>query len=484
MWSVRDLTDRIRVVLENDSELAGVAVRGEISNFTRSVNGHCYFVLKDDQAQLSAVMWKSQAARGVFRPENGMRVIAFGRITVYPQRGQYQMVVNELKPDGLGDLFVAYLQLKARLEKEGLFEPGRKRALPAFARRVGLVTSPRGAALHDMVTTLRRRYPGVDIVISPAVVQGAEAPPSIVRALRRLARLRGSDDAVDVIIVGRGGGSFEELNAFNDEAVARAMVASPVPVVSGVGHETDFTIADLVADERAATPTAAAARVVPDCVEAALRVRQLRVRLAQALVRRVERQRERQRSLEQRGWRRLLDRMLDARRQRLDETGARMARAHESGLERRRAALGGLVGRLDALSPLRVLDARRERLHAMMARMARAMETGLERRRAALGAQAGRLDALSPLRVLERGYAVCTTSVDAHVVTRIDQVEAGERVDIRVSDGSLAARVEGVQPNVSSASEAVGRAAIVRGGVAGRPSPGADASDPPVRRCP
>jgi len=410
IWSVRDLTDRIRLVLENDSELAGLAVRGEISNFTRSVNGHCYFVLKDDQAQLSAVMWKSQVARTPFRPENGMRVIAFGRLTVYPQRGQYQLVVTELKPDGLGDLFAAYLQLKARLEKEGLFEAARKRALPLLPRRVGLVTSPRGAALHDMVTTLRRRHPGVDIVLSPAVVQGAEAPSSIVTALRRLARLQETPDAVEVVIVGRGGGSFEELNAFNDEAVARAIVACPVPVVSGVGHETDFTIADLVADERAATPTAAATRVVPDCVEATLRVRQLRARLGQALVRRVERHRERLESLEERGWRRLLDRMLDQRRQRLDDL---LARAH------------------------------------------RAQEMGTERRRARLGALAGRLDALSPLRVLERGYAVCTAAGDGRVVTRVGQVEAGDLLDIRVLDGSVAARVEGARRRPSSASEAV-----------------------------
>lgn len=390
---------------------------GEISNFSRSPNGHCYFKLKDDQALLSCVMWKTQVARLSFRPENGMRVVATGRITVYAPSGQYQLQVTDLRPEGIGDIYAAFHQLKARLEKEGLFAATRKRRIPLLPRRIGLVTSPRGAALHDMLTTLLRRHPGVDVVLSPAVVQGVDAPPSIIAALGRLARLAGGPDAVDVVIVARGGGSFEELNAFNDEGVARTIASFPVPVISGVGHETDFTIADFVADERAATPTAAATRAIPDCVEARLNVRRIRVRLAQALVRMVDRHKDRLRLLEQRGFARLVDRMLDTRRRRLDDLSTRLVRAQERRVERRRAALA---------------------------------------------AHAGRLDALSPFAVLERGYAVCTTA-DGHVVKRIGQVEPGAAVDIRVLDGSLQARVEGAHVEATSAGEQLALAGLLPG---------------------
>lgn len=395
IWSIRDLTDHVKALLENDVQLAGLVVRGEISNFTRSVNGHCYFVLKDEHSQVNSVMFKGSASRLAFAPQNGMKVIALGRVTLYEQRGQYQLMVSELKLDGLGELYAAFLQLKERLAKEGLFEAARKRRVPVLPRRVGLVTSPTGAALQDMLTTMRRRHAGVDIVLSPALVQGTEAPASIVAALRRLYALQGTPDAVDAIIVARGGGSFEELNAFNDETVARTVVASPVPLVSGVGHETDTTIIDLVADVRAATPTAAAALVTPDRAEALRALSDAQMRLRQSLLRRLERARERLAALERRGWR---------------------------------------------LLPARILADRRQQLDEVCAEMVVAVQRGLERRRVQLRHEAARLDALSPLKVLARGYAVCRTP-DGQVVTRVEQARVGQDLEVRVQDGTLGVTV-------------------------------------------
>ncbi|NDD27938.1 MAG: exodeoxyribonuclease VII large subunit [Proteobacteria bacterium] len=264
VWTVRELTSYIKGVLEGDFSLAGMSVSGELSNVKRAHNGHIWFTLKDEGAQLGAVMFKGDAMRCKLTPSEGMKVVASGRLTVYEPRGNYQMVVSDLRPDGLGDLYAAFLQRKEKLQAEGLFDAARKRAIPRYPTRVGIVTSEQGAALRDMLTTIRRRHPGVSVLLSPAVVQGADAPRSVVAALHRLCLAHAGGTSIDVIIVGRGGGSFEELNAFNDEDVARAIAGCPIPIVSGVGHETDFTIADLVADERAATPTAAAARVTPD----------------------------------------------------------------------------------------------------------------------------------------------------------------------------------------------------------------------------
>jgi exodeoxyribonuclease VII large subunit len=399
--SVRQLTDHLKNLIESDFKLAGFAVRGELSNVSRSPQGHLFFTLKEEGASLSATMFRSQVARCRFNPENGMQVIALGRMAIYEPRGQYQMAVSELRLDGVGELYAAFLQLKEKLAAEGLFDPARKKKLPTLPARIGIVTSEQGAALRDMITTVCRRHPGVSILLSPALVQGAEAPESIIAALRRLWKLRSTPTRVDVIIVGRGGGSFEELNAFNHERVARAIAASPIPTISGVGHETDFTIADLVADARAATPTAAAALATPDHAACVRRVEELRIRLSRALKRRLDRGRER---LE--------------------------------GVERRRAAL----------TAERALDGRRRRLDDLRGRLERAACRLLERRQAALSAAAGCLDALSPLKVLSRGYAVCRTA-SGEVVTRVAQAAVGAELELSLVDGCAAVRVEATAPS-------------------------------------
>lgn len=366
--TVTELTRRIKAVL--DAGFPDVLVRGEISNFKHHTSGHMYFTLKDAGdggrpkagpgepppagaagAVLRCVLFRREAARLGFLPENGMAVIARGRISVYERDGQYQLYVEELRPEGEGALQQAFLALRRKLEAEGLFDPARKRRLPPFVRRVGVVTSPTGAAVRDIVTVARRRFPGVEILLTPVLVQGPEAPPDIVRAIA----LQNAAGLAEVLIVGRGGGSLEELWAFNDERVARAIFASAIPVVSAVGHETDVTIADLVADVRAPTPSAAAELVVPDVRDLARQVDALRRRLEALAAERLTRARERLlRALA----RPPFARPLDAVRQwgqRVDDLGRRLAAATRLAVERARARRDLLVQKLGALSPLGVL---------------------------------------------------------------------------------------------------------------------------------
>lgn len=400
VWTVRQINEHVKQLVEGDFKLAGVAVKGEISNFSRSPQGHVYFTLKEEGYELKAVWWRSDAARSKLAPDNGMQVVALGRVAVYETGGRYQLVVSELRLDGLGELYAAFVQLQQKLRAEGLFDEGRKQPIPTLPTRVGIVTSPSGAALRDMIVTIQRRHPGVHVLLAPAVVQGADAPQSIVNALRRLYKMRNTEHRVDVIIVGRGGGSFEDLNAFNDEAVARAIAGCPIPIVSGVGHETDTTIADLVADARAATPTAAAERVTPLRSALVQSVAELRERLRRGLMQRLERARERYDGLEHRRAYLTADRVLDSRRQRLDELGDRLAAA-----------------------------ARRQ----------------LQRQQAGLGLQAARLEALSPLKVLARGYVVCR-SPQGEVVTHVEQAWRGRLLELALADGHAAIRVERAAP--------------------------------------
>ncbi|HAV20763.1 MAG TPA: exodeoxyribonuclease VII large subunit, partial [Firmicutes bacterium] len=274
-YSVSEITKYVKALVESDDFLAGVWVRGEISNFTLHSSGHMYFSLKDEASRLRCVMFRSQNSRLSFMPSDGMSVFAYGAIGMYERSGDLQLYVEDMMPQGTGSLYLAFLELKERLEKEGLFSSSRKRPIPRFPKVVAVVTSPTGAAVRDVITVIKRRAPGVTVLVVPALVQGDGAPESIVRGLE----LANRTGFVDVVIVGRGGGSFEELNAFNDESVARAIAASEVPVISAVGHETDFTIADFVADVRPPTPSAAAELAVPDRYELEQTVFQLSMRL-------------------------------------------------------------------------------------------------------------------------------------------------------------------------------------------------------------
>lgn len=390
-WTVSDLTAYVRELFELDYRLQDLTVAGEISNFTHARSGHLYFTLKDEQAQLKCVTWRNAAERLRFRPEEGDAVIARGQVSVYEAGGVYQLYVSTMRPAGRGDLALAFEALKQQLAAEGLFDADRKQAIPAFPRRIGIVTSADGAALRDILNVLRRRCALVSVLIAPTLVQGPEAPDGIVRALQWL---DGRDD-VDSIIVARGGGSIEDLWAFNDERVARAIYAARHPVICGVGHETDFTIADFVADLRAPTPSAAAELAVPDLAELGPVVAGLERALAARL-----------------------DDLLAERRQRLD------------GLERALRHLG----------PQMRLASYRQRLDGVTAALEHNMASRLEQLRSRKVLAAARLEAISPLATLGRGYAIVRQE-DGRVVRRVAQVHTGERLDVHVADGQFGVHV-------------------------------------------
>ena len=395
-WTVTDLTRYLRQLLEEDEALQDLWVQGEISNFSRPSSGHLYFTIKDGGAALRCVIWRNNAARLQFAPRDGMAIEAHGLISIYEAGGQYQLYADTLRPAGEGALYQEFLRLKAKLEAEGLFDPDRKREIPAQPRRIGLITSPSGAALRDVLNTLRRRYPLVEVVLAPSAVQGEEAPGGIVAAFDQLNRLAGPD----VILLVRGGGSIEDLWAFNDERVARAIAASAVPVISGVGHETDFTIADFVADLRAPTPTAAAELAVPDQAD-------LRTGLA-----------ELQEALE----RAALDNITD-----------------------QRWSLQSLHNRLLLYSPRPRLQSERQRVDELSNRAGASIKHFLELEAAHLHALSQRLASLSPQAVMGRGFAILYAQDGRHIRS-ISQVSHGERLLAKLTDGSFTAQVDEIHP--------------------------------------
>jgi exodeoxyribonuclease VII large subunit len=394
VWTVGELTRHIRNLLEGDLSLRNVWLRGEISNLSRPASGHLYFSLKDAGASLKCVMWRSNVELLGWQPEHGAQVLARGRISVYPQGGVYQLYVDELHPAGVGDLHAQFEELRERLRAEGLFELERKRPLPPFPRLLGVVTSPQAAALRDVLQVLRRRWPLVKVLLAPTLVQGDMAPPQIVAALRAL----DARDDVDLILLVRGGGSLEELWAFNDEGVARAIAACRHPIVCGVGHETDFTIADFAADVRASTPTAAAELAVPDQADLRRRVRAHAVQVEEQVLRR-----------------------LAEARQSLEREGRSLAR----------------------LSPRGRIEAERQRLDELSRRASQALLHSLALRRAALGRARAQMLALSPQATLERGYAIVRREDTGVVVRSVQQAQAGDDLRIQVQDGELTAVTKG-----------------------------------------
>jgi exodeoxyribonuclease VII large subunit len=409
--TVSELTARLGEVLEE--RFPAVWVEGEISNYRLYGSGHAYFTLKDADAQLRAVLFRTRMRRIRFEPADGLHVMAFGAIEVYLQRGEYQLVVELLEPKGLGALQLAFEQLKARLQAEGLFDQTRKREPPRFPRKIGIVTSPRGAAIQDMLRVIGRRFGELHIVIAPCKVQGDGAAEDIAQALRDL---NGLGD-VDVIIVGRGGGSLEDLWAFNEEVVARAIAASKAPVVSAVGHEVDFTIADFVADLRAPTPSAAAELVVREKQAVVETLAQLRARLERSAARPL-------RDLERR----------------TDELTVRLRRGMRGELSRASHRVVLLTRALRASDPVARLRNDRHRLESLESRLVASLTRRCDRARLSLRTAIGRLDSLSPLAVLGRGYSL-TRRPTGEVVRHARQVTAGDHVRVLLHEGSLDARV-------------------------------------------
>lgn len=436
VFSVSELTAAIRGILE--TSFGDVWVEGEISNCRVWNTGHMYFTLKDGGAQIKAVMFRSAVRYLKFKAEDGQHVVARGRLGVYDPKGEYQIVCEHLEPQGLGALQLAFEQLKKRLQAEGLFDQARKRPLPSLPRKIGIVTSLDGAAIRDIIQVLRRRHPNAHLVIRPTRVQGEGAAEDIARALRAIAKVPG----VDVVIAGRGGGSIEDLWAFNEEIVARAIAASPVPVVSAVGHEVDFTIADFVADLRAPTPSAAAEMVVAAKDDFSARIDRLAHRLHASARADLQRRRALVHALATRrgvaGW----QARLAMRGRHAAELTHTLRRVATSLLARRERAFRALRLRLESRDLRRHLLAIRGRLGAADARMASAAERSHHRAGARFGAAAARLETLSPLAVLARGYAVCWNAERTAIIRSAEAVAPSDRVQVTLHDGEIQCIVE------------------------------------------
>jgi exodeoxyribonuclease VII large subunit len=437
VFSVSELTAAIRGVLETG--FGEIWVEGELSNCRAWNTGHVYFTLKDGDAQIKAVMFRSVVRYLKFKPEDGMHVIARGQLSVYAPKGEYQIVCEHLEPRGLGALQMAFEQLKKKLHAEGLFEQGRKRPLPSLPRKIGIVTSLDGAALRDIIKVLRRRHPNAHLVIRPTRVQGDGAAADVADAIRAIGKV----PAVDVVIVARGGGSLEDLHAFNQEPVARAMAASPVPIVSGVGHEIDSTIADFVADVRAPTPSAAAEIVVTAKDEFSARVSRLASRLRSAAASDVQRRRADVHALSSRrglaGW----HARLAMRGRHAAELTYQLRRAAGAALGRPDRVYRSLRLRLEARDLRRHLSASRSRLDNANGRLGMTARGARHRADSRLASLAGRLENLSPLAVLGRGYAVCWNAERTAIVRSASAAPAGSRVHVRLADGELHCDVRG-----------------------------------------
>jgi exodeoxyribonuclease VII large subunit len=414
--SVSDVAAWVKEVFTQERGLQDLWVEGEVAGCKVAASGHCYFTLKDDRAALQAVMFRVALSRVRFQMQDGMVILAHGKLDFYGDRGQTQLILDAAQPSGVGALYLAFEQLKTRLEAEGLFAPHLKRQLPFLPRRVAVVTSEAGAAMRDVIKVIRGRCPTVGVVVAHAPVQGQVSPAKLILSLQRAAALPG----VDVVLLVRGGGSLEDLAAFNDEKLARAIRACPVPVVTGIGHETDFTIADFAADVRAATPSQAAELAVPDLVDMRRHLLQLRQRLDTSLPD-FGRNRESLREL----------------RERLDGAVARDAAGKRERLE-------GATARLARQSPGLQLPLMRQRVDDRMERLESALRVGLERARAQLNAGRAELEALSPLRVLGRGYSLARTE-DGRVVTSVEGLRAGQRLVTVFADGSAVGELVSVE---------------------------------------
>src|SRR5436309_1324616 len=434
IWTVRQLVGAVRTALER--EYTDIFIGGEISNYRPADSGHLYFTLKDGEAQLRVVMFRTQARLLRFRPDNGMEILARGRVTVYESRGELQLIAEYLEPKGAGALQIAFEHLKAKLAAEGLFDQSRKKPIPTLPRCIGVVTSPRGAAIHDMLNVLRRRHASARLLIYPAQVQGEAAPSEVASGIRWFNRSR----KVNVIVVARGGGSLEDLAAFNDERLARVIAASEVPVISAVGHETDFTIADFVADLRAATPSAAAELVISARQHLEEQLRALQRRLEHGIRYGLSLHRRRWNEL---GGERAFSRILDTirrRQQRMDDLAYRLTTAQRRLLDRQRRRVEIAVARVRHHDLRRLLAGMRRERDARVSQLGAAMRNSLLRRTGRLEQLTARLQTLSPLGILQRGYAL-VFDPQGKLIKTPDQAPVGTTIKARLAHGSIQATV-------------------------------------------
>lgn len=393
--SVSELNEYVKMLIDNDDILAHVQVRGEISNFTNHRTGHFYLTLKDEGSLIKAVMFRGYASKLRFLPENGMKVVVSGRVSAFVRDGQYQIYIETMEPDGVGALYIAYEQLKKKLTAEGLFDISRKKKLPKIPTRIGIITSPTGAAVRDIINILGRRFPLCRPVLYPSLVQGEGAPANIIAGIDYFNEHKN----VDVLIVGRGGGSLEDLWAFNDEALCRKVAASEIPIISAVGHETDFTLCDFAASVRAPTPSAAAELAVPESTELARKIGNVQTRMELLCTQKIKLSRER---------------------------------------------LARLASSRSLTSPMNLIDDKRMALGVAEEKLYARMEKTLERKKAMLGASAAKLDALNPLAVVARGYSAVFAD-DGGLIKSVKQTKVGETVSFMLTDGKISAEVKTVE---------------------------------------
>lgn len=431
--SIKEVNRYIRMKMEGDPRLQDVWLRGEISNFTHHSSGHMYFTLKDSDSRIRTIMFASHNQKLAFRPKEGTKVIARGNITVYERDGQYQFYALHMQPDGIGSLFMAFEQLKERLNAEGLFGQERKRSIPRYPAAIGVITSPTGAAVRDILITLRRRQPGVAVLLYPVLVQGTQAAGSIAQAIEAMNR----SGEVDVLIVGRGGGSLEELWAFNEEVVARAIAASTIPIISAVGHETDFTISDFVADLRAPTPTAAAELAVANREELRQHLTHVNRRLQSAMNRLLNQNQERLLRAQQSA-------VFRKPEQLMMKHADKVARLQEQLTYRLQLIQGQssqrwkeLRGRLREQTPVHQVRAARKRLDGNQHQLVQSMVAITKQKRMETAGMIRQLDALSPLKIMSRGYSLVYDEQEAKLIRSIEEVQPGDVVRVKLSDGQL-----------------------------------------------
>jgi exodeoxyribonuclease VII large subunit len=437
IYSIKEINKYIRMKLESDGLLSDVWLRGEISNFTHHSSGHMYFTLKDSDSRLKCIMFASHNQKLPFIPREGAKVMARGNVSVYERDGNYQFYVTLMQPDGIGSLYLAFEQLKQKLEREGLFEPGRKKQIPKFPKAIGIITSPTGAAVRDVLITLQRRYPQVPVTVFPVLVQGPQAATAIVRAIETMNRLA----EVDVLIVGRGGGSLEELWAFNEEVVARSIAASLIPVISAVGHETDYTIADFVADLRAATPTAAAELAVPHILELEQQIGRFRQRLEQSLKSQLQDRKERLHRVRRSPFFLHPRRYLLEQAERLDRLTERLGSRFSRQTERRRERLLRLRTALSGAHPGSQLQFAAKRWRTSGRQLELAMQGLVKQHRIRLAGTIRQLDALSPLKVMSRGYGLVYDENEQRLIKSVADVQPGDLIKVKLADGQLDCQV-------------------------------------------
>ncbi|WP_075982258.1 exodeoxyribonuclease VII large subunit [Bacillus massilinigeriensis] len=438
--SVTALTKYIKRKFDVDPHLQNVFVKGEISNFKQHSSGHMYFTLKDEKARILAVMFSRYNRTLKFTPENGMKVLIKGDISLFESSGQYQVYIKEMQPDGIGELYLAFEQLKEKLEKEQLFSPQFKKKIPKYPKTIGVITSPTGAAIRDIITTIKRRYPIANILLIPALVQGNQAAPSIVHAIQ----LANEQEEIDVLIVGRGGGSIEELWAFNEEIVARAIFSSSIPIISAVGHETDVTIADFVADKRAPTPTGAAELAVPHIDELLGKIYTNQTRLMRTMKKKISIQGDRLERLQKSYAFRYPHKLYEQKLEQVDKMKEELIKGTGKLLEQKSEQFIQLEKRLVLKSPNEQVIQYKQKHQVILRNLNRSMSLILSKNIQKYSHVISTLEALNPLKIMSRGYSV-VYGEDGKLVKSTEQVNINDRINVKLSDGTIYCEVKDIQ---------------------------------------